>query len=153
MDAYFEQKPKDILIPDNVDRVDNDNPFPVLEEVPGDASRVSSIDPKARCPVFEEKGECGHGFKCRFLGAHVKKLDDGTLELVRNEEIVALRKIETTERNYLPSDALRLIRSKKVGAEEPSHHYSANLLFTVPAPDHRCIHEGVAGERRNDKTR
>lgn len=64
--------------------------------------------------MFNEKGECRHGFKCRFLGNHVKKSESGELDLVVDQEKVARRCIETSELNYLPSESLKLLRTKKV---------------------------------------
>ena len=120
--TYLEQKPRDITLPRNVDCVDSNNPLAILDSMPepvdSDTTFPPSIDPTTRCFVFEEKGECRLGFKCRFLGSHVKKLDDGSLELLADSDKVAMRKIETTELNYLPAEALKLVRSKKASVFE-----------------------------------
>jgi tRNA-dihydrouridine synthase 3 len=123
MSAYLDQKPRDILFPENIDGISNTEPLACLiyerESSSQDATGCTpSIDLNARCPIFEETGDCRHGFKCRFLGAHVRKSDDGKLELVKDEDKVARTKIETTELNYLSLDALKLIRGKKVGGRK-----------------------------------
>lgn len=117
LQAYLEQKPQDIRFPREVDSIiprliSKDAPLPQNSE-PGLAP---SIDPEAYCSVFNEKGECRHGFKCRFLGNHVKKSDSGELGLVVDQEKVARRSIETSELNYLSPETLKLLRTKKVTA-------------------------------------
>ena len=49
----------------------------------------ASIDASAKCPVYETTGECKHGLKCRFLGGHVRKSEDGQYHLTVNEELKA----------------------------------------------------------------
>ena len=90
-----------------------DAPPYVLMPVPS-AEREASIDFSTSCPVFQERGECGHGLRCRFLGCHIQRGNTGKLELVTNDEKVARRKLETTELNYIGLDILKQIRSKKV---------------------------------------
>lgn len=114
--AYLDQKPKDIKFPRDVDLVipalisKDDN----IVHQEAKTSVAPSIDPEAYCSVYEDKGTCRHGFKCRFLGGHVKKSESGELELISDEEKVARRVIETSELNYLPPESLKLLRSKKV---------------------------------------
>lgn len=115
LQAYLEQKPQDIRFPQEVDSIiphliSKDATLP-QDSKPGLAP---SVDPEAYCAVFNEKGECRHGFKCRFLGNHVKKSESGELDLVVDQEKVARRSIETSELNYLPSESLKLLRTKKV---------------------------------------
>lgn len=74
----------------------------------------TSIDTSSVCPVFEEKGECRAGYKCRFLGAHVNKSDAGSLDLVKDIEKVSRRKLETIEMNFLPPEAFKNLRTRKV---------------------------------------
>ena len=91
-----------------------------------DSGFPPSINLDARCPLFEETGECRHGFKCRFLGAHIRKTEDGRLELIKDDDKVARTKIEVTELNYLSLDAMKLIRGKKVGCGAPFRKPSFN---------------------------
>ena len=66
------------------------------------------------CPVFEETGECKHGFKCRFLGSHFCKDETGNLVLIQDEEKIAMSAVSAKELNFMSPDTLRLLRSKKV---------------------------------------
>ncbi|EJD02013.1 zinc finger dihydrouridine synthase [Fomitiporia mediterranea MF3/22] len=115
IDEYLAQKPKDLTFPTSVDSVsiqaysaaDCSNDIASVSELP------PSVDPSVYCPVFDAKGECSHGFKCRFLGSHIRKTESGTLEIVKDEEKVARRKLDTTELNYILLDSLKQLRSKK----------------------------------------
>ncbi|ESK90652.1 trna-dihydrouridine synthase 3-like [Moniliophthora roreri MCA 2997] len=66
-----------------------------------------------RCPVFEERGECRYGYKCRFLSAHVTKSEAGELELVKDEEKKAQTAISMQEVNFVGPDTQKLLRTKK----------------------------------------
>jgi tRNA-dihydrouridine synthase 3 len=66
------------------------------------------------CPVFEETGECKHGFKCRFLGGHAHKDEAGNLVLIQDEEKIARSAVSAKELNFMSPDTLKLLRSKKV---------------------------------------
>ncbi|KAI5121594.1 hypothetical protein M0805_009465 [Coniferiporia weirii] len=113
---YLEQKPKDLSFPQNVDscipELLSGEPAKLPEDTSTEPGWPSSINPSTLCPILEEKGECRHGFKCRFLGAHVKKAESG-LELQKDDEKVARRKLETSEVNFLPSGTLKQLRSRK----------------------------------------
>ncbi|KAH8112384.1 zinc finger dihydrouridine synthase [Phellopilus nigrolimitatus] len=118
IDGYLAQKPRDIVFPLSVDSlpvpgVSTDECTVVSEDSTIASGLPPSINSSAICPVFSEKGECRHGLKCRFLGAHVKKSDSGSVELVRDDEKVAQRKIESSEVNFLPPNVLKQLRSKK----------------------------------------
>jgi tRNA-dihydrouridine synthase 3 len=60
---------------------------------------------------------CGprrYGFRCRFLGAHLRNNDTGTPELVKNEERMAYAATACVEANRLSNHAQKLLRTKKV---------------------------------------
>ncbi|KAL5514842.1 DUS3 [Sanghuangporus baumii] len=117
INEYLAKKPRDLLFPQNIDSV----------PIPGSSSEEHSVkdpelinsyyppsvDPSSFCPLFHAKGECRSGFKCRFLGAHLRNSETGEPELVKDEEKVARQKVETTELNFLPHDTLKQLRSKK----------------------------------------
>lgn len=106
-------KPKDIRFPSASDLMDpsfvnsltNRNGIADVEGVP--------LEFKTTCPVFEETGECKHGFKCRFLGGHVRKDNDGSLLLIQDEEKKARTAVSAKELNFMSPDTLKLLRSKK----------------------------------------
>jgi tRNA-dihydrouridine synthase 3 len=59
-------------------------------------------------------GSCRLGLKCRFLGGHVRKAEDGTVVLVEDAEKKALTLAANTEHNSISPEALKLLRTKKV---------------------------------------
>lgn len=91
---------------------------PVLEPVSDTQYKAtglpSSVNPSAVCPVYLEKGECRVGLKCRFLGGHVKKGENGSPHLLKDEEKIVQNKDRSTELNFLKGEALKLLRTKNV---------------------------------------
>ena len=112
--AYLAAKPRDIRLP-TPDTYQDTPPYVTLDE---DKSMVDADHPSVnwdvKCPVFETRGECTTGFKCRFLGGHVRKGDDGELSLIVDEDKKARTAVSEVEVNFIDGDALKKIRSKKV---------------------------------------
>ncbi|KAL1717837.1 hypothetical protein EV715DRAFT_253260 [Schizophyllum commune] len=106
--AYLAAKPHDLRIP-QTSEISTEAPFYVPPPFVVADPEHPSLDPHTRCPIFDTMGVCKSGLKCRFLGAHVRKNDDGTvyktehglLELVTDEEKRARTVISETELNYL----------------------------------------------------
>ena len=95
----------------------------------GDAPRTS-LDPNTTCSLFQWTGECKHGLKCRFLGSHSRKQENGELELLVDEERKARVAASETEVNFIDADTLRKIRTKKV-----RHHCHVTMPYTnINAP-------------------
>ncbi|CAL1709528.1 unnamed protein product [Somion occarium] len=112
--AYLAAKPKDIHFPSLRDLGDTPpfvKPFPD-EEIMTDAENPS-LDFSTSCPVFEAQGECNTGLKCRFLGAHVRKLDSGNWKVTVDEEKRARAATTEKELNFIDGIALKQVRSKK----------------------------------------
>ncbi|KAH8990766.1 zinc finger dihydrouridine synthase [Lactarius akahatsu] len=115
--AYLDAKPRDIIFP-SASMLSNEPPFVSL---PGtgtgangtERSEEPSVDPTSRCPVFEATGACRLGLKCRFLGGHVYKAEDGTVALVEDEDKKAVALIANTELNFVSPATLKLLRAKK----------------------------------------
>jgi tRNA-dihydrouridine synthase 3 len=84
-------------------------------------TKKSSVDFTTRCPVFEAMGTCRLGLKCRFLGGHVRKAEDGTIVLVEDEEKKGLTLTANTELNFISPTAMKLLRTKKVGPIFPTN--------------------------------
>ncbi|KAI0039115.1 zinc finger dihydrouridine synthase [Auriscalpium vulgare] len=109
--AYLAQKPRDIYFPSPSDLTDSP-PFAKIPET-GSEESDSSVDFRTRCPVFDDVGICRLGVKCRFLGGHARKADDGTIQLVEDET----KKVDginaTTEVNFATPNILKLLRTKK----------------------------------------
>jgi tRNA-dihydrouridine synthase 3 len=72
--AYFAAKPADLPL---VEGYVTEEPF--VKYVPadlagGDEDPVGrSIDLRTTCPVYRDLGYCPYGWKCRFLGGHVRR--------------------------------------------------------------------------------
>ena len=75
------------------------------------------MDSTAVCPVYSETGRCRQGFKCRFLGAHVKATGNGfpdELSLVIDEVKAAHAAVSAAELNFVDSDIRKQLRTRKV---------------------------------------
>jgi len=110
--------------------------FPGDGEVKNVANQVpefsSSLDPTTICPVYSETGKCRHGFKCRFLGAHVRAAGDGfsdELSLAFDGEKAAHTAVSSAELNFVDPDVRKQLRTRKVIAFHPPRgHNSADSL-------------------------
>ncbi|KAI0329998.1 zinc finger dihydrouridine synthase [Cubamyces sp. BRFM 1775] len=113
--AYLAAKPRDIHFP-SPDDLSKEPPFVRLPDVEmsEEGNEVTnSLDLTTTCPVFQRIGECKHGLKCRFLGNHVKRKENGELELLVDEDKKARVAAAETEVNFIDADTLRKIRTKK----------------------------------------
>jgi len=63
--------------------------------------------------VFAETGECKYGFKCRFLGGHVRISDSGELSLVGDDDKKVRAALTAQEVNFIGADVQRQLRSRK----------------------------------------
>jgi tRNA-dihydrouridine synthase 3 len=117
--AYLDSKPKDIYFPSG-STLRNEPPFVSLPNS-AEETKVPSIDFTTRCPVFEAMGTCRLGLKCRFLGGHVRKTEDGTVALVEDEEKKRLTLTANSELNFISPTAMKLLRTKKVGPVTPTN--------------------------------
>ncbi|CCM05385.1 uncharacterized protein FIBRA_07601 [Fibroporia radiculosa] len=111
--TYLSAKLRDIRFPSPEDLSDS----PPFVKPPPDAemseNNNSSVDSSTVCPVYARCGECKQGLKCRFLGGHSRKNEDGVLELTTDEEKKARAASMETELNSIHSEAFKLIRTKK----------------------------------------
>lgn len=93
-------------------------PFVILGDVSDQvAESQSSLDPRTICPVHSETGKCRHGFKCRFLGAHVKTAENGLsdeLSLVVDGGKAAHAVVSAAELNFVDPDVRKQLRTRKV---------------------------------------
>lgn len=116
--AYLAAKPRDIYF-NITDPLTDTPPFVKLTgsennmEAAVDSAQ-DSVDFSTHCPNFEETGACRHGFKCRFLGGHVRK-EDGKLSLIQDDSKRSNSLRSSTEINYLDGQTMKLLRTKKVG--------------------------------------
>ena len=114
----------------------NDPPFVSLPSAAKgtDVSEQPSVDFPIRCPVFEATGSCRIGVKCRFLGGHAHKAEDGTVSLVEDEEKKKVTLAANTELNFVSPTTLKLLRSKKVGIYLPYVLEVGNKTTQFPTP-------------------
>ena len=96
----------------------NEPPFVDLPSAAKGTEEESEEPPSVgfptRCPLFEATGSCKLGLKCRFLGGHVCKAEDGTVSLVEDEEKKRVTSTANTELNFVSPSTLKLLRAKKV---------------------------------------
>ena len=89
---------------------------------------TESLDPTTICPVHAETGKCKHGFKCRFLGAHVKAASGSSdeLSLVVDGDKAAHVAVSAAELNFIDPDIRKQLRTRKVVTFHPlrGHNYS-----------------------------
>ena len=112
--AYLAVKPRDVQFP-TADMLQATPPYVNMgkDETIVDAENPS-INREVKCPVFETRGECTTGYKCRFLGGHVQDTDDGEVSLVVDEAKKAFAAVSEVELNPIDGETLKQIRSKKV---------------------------------------
>lgn len=72
-----------------------------------------ALDLSTICPVFAETGECRYGFKCRFLGGHVRISETGELILVGDDDKKSRAALTAHEVNFVGADVQRQLRSRK----------------------------------------
>ncbi|KAF9453346.1 FMN-linked oxidoreductase [Macrolepiota fuliginosa MF-IS2] len=111
--AYLAAKVHDLRIPDTSE-ISDAEPFiktdrPVTTPHPDHPS----LDLGTTCPVFTETGECRYGFKCRFLGAHIRADDTGKIALVGDEDKKARSALTANELNSVNRDIQNGLRTKK----------------------------------------
>jgi tRNA-dihydrouridine synthase 3 len=88
LEKYLKNKGKDIHFIKGPQELQDSVPFVVADRQAGDyqvkseqsaeepLDLTSIIDTTTSCPLFDIYGYCEHGWKCRFLGAHVRPLLD-----------------------------------------------------------------------------
>ena len=127
---YLAAKPRDIKFPALSD-ISIQLPFASLgdEGARTDANQVaesrSSLDSTTICPVYAATGRCKHGFKCRFLGAHVKATADDfsdELSLVVDGDKAAHAAVSAAELNFVGPDVRKQLRTRKVVTCHSSRH-------------------------------
>jgi tRNA-dihydrouridine synthase 3 len=89
-------------------------PFVRSPDDPSATESGTSIDFSTVCPVFKERGECNQGFKCRFLGSHVRRDDAGVYHLIQDEDKKAHSAVSMVELNFASPETIKLLRSRKV---------------------------------------
>ncbi|KAI0080450.1 zinc finger dihydrouridine synthase [Panus rudis PR-1116 ss-1] len=109
--AYLAAKPRDIHFP-SLNDLSDVPPFVKVNDGMIDPENPS-FDFSTTCPVYQFKGECNTGMKCRFLGAHVRKGESGLWEVVIDEEKKARSAAAETELNFIDGTTLKQIRQKK----------------------------------------
>lgn len=55
-----------------------------------------------------------YGFKCRFLGGHVRVDESGSLALIGDDDKKARAALTAVEVNYVGAETQKLLKTKKV---------------------------------------
>ena len=112
----------------------------------------ASLDSTTMCPVHSETGKCRHGFKCRFLGAHVEAAGDGISDessLIIDGEKAAHAAVSAAELNFVDPDVRKQLRTRKVTTfYSPSRWNSVDSMCSGIArlPPHvRTVSEAGVG--------
>lgn len=100
-------EPPFVALPSTTKGIDEESEEPFEPE-------PESVDFPIRCPPFETTGSCRLGLKCRFLGGHMRKAEDGTVSLAEDEEKKRASLTANTELNFVSPSTLKLLRTKKV---------------------------------------
>lgn len=113
--AYLAAKPKDIYFPSLSDLTIT-TPFVNIPDAGMVDAECPSLDASTTCPVYNVRGECNHGFKCRFLGSHVRKdnSESGQWQVMIDHDKRALSAVTEQEMNFIEASGLKQVRSKKV---------------------------------------
>ena len=76
--GYFAVKPHDIHY-DPALEITKDSPFmECRNRLEGGVDNTGrTVDLGTTCPVFADLGHCPYGWRCRFLGGHVKRVEEG----------------------------------------------------------------------------
>ncbi|KAA1474453.1 FMN-linked oxidoreductase [Dentipellis sp. KUC8613] len=111
--AYLAAKPRDIYFP-TLEELSEVPPFVTKPADDPDAVHPArpSVDPRTRCPIIEETGECRHALKCRFLGGHDRKSTEDTA-MKSAEEAEKQTLVSNAEVNFMSGPVLKLLRTKK----------------------------------------
>ncbi|KAF8881681.1 hypothetical protein CPB84DRAFT_1687038 [Gymnopilus junonius] len=112
--AYLAVKAPDIHMPE-LSEIPDTPPFAAdLDSLRKPHPQYPSLDMNTVCPVFAETGECSrYGFKCRFLGGHVKISESGELSLAGDEDKKARAALTAHEINFVGPDVQKQLRSRK----------------------------------------
>ncbi|PPQ85978.1 hypothetical protein CVT25_001677 [Psilocybe cyanescens] len=112
--SYLAAKTQDIHIPE-ISQFSDAPPFaPEATPLRKTHPAYPSLDLNTVCPVFAETGECRYGFKCRFLGGHIRISEEsGELSLVDDEDKKARAAVTAREVNFVGPDVQKVLRSRK----------------------------------------
>ncbi|KAF9518668.1 hypothetical protein BS47DRAFT_1370980 [Hydnum rufescens UP504] len=114
---FAKAKPKDLSWSAHPPLISSCAPFLPPHEARS-SDLVPSVDLSTACPIFLEKGCCKHGFKCRFLGGHIRHTDSANgdifaLAILRDETVELSRIGQTKEGNAIDPGVLKQLRSRK----------------------------------------
>jgi tRNA-dihydrouridine synthase 3 len=122
-DAYFAVKPQDIHYARG--ELAEEAPFAATTERQGggDDAIGKTVDLATTCPVYAELGYCTFGWRCRFLGGHVKKAEVegedsltrvGGWELLGFPDMDGSREGRNREVNWAKVEVLHSLQKSKV---------------------------------------
>ncbi|KAG8902356.1 tRNA-dihydrouridine synthase 3 [Tulasnella sp. 403] len=112
--SYLNIKPRDIYFPP-VASLRTQTPFVErsLTTIPQDFPSLDTLDPSTTCPLFSEAGFCNQGYKCRFLGAHIRSEGGKSVALIVDEQRKEEMKSRVSEANVMPMEKIKMTRSRK----------------------------------------
>jgi tRNA-dihydrouridine synthase 3 len=118
--GYWEVKPSDIHH-EVAAQLAESEPFvrAMAPRMGGEDLMGKTIDLTTQCPVFKDLGYCTYGWRCRFLGGHVKHHDDkegaDQWDLLGFKDPSSMSETERyNETNWPKSDTLTRLKHNKV---------------------------------------
>lgn len=126
-EPYFKVKPSDIHYEGSA-KFSDEPPFVASgsPQVGGENDIGKTVDFATECPVFKDLGYCTFGWRCRFLGGHVRRAEgEGADSATRigGWELLGLpdasdegnREGKNDEVNWPKQDVVTSLRKNKVG--------------------------------------
>lgn len=130
-EEYFKTKPQDIHY-DPTAEFSTTVPFVKQSEIKTGGEDVVGmrLDTSTTCPVKKDLGWCPYGMKCRFLGDHLRKVEDpagdkgkgleneryGGWELTNHQEPTGEAGWKQGETNWSDWDTIKKLRFHKVSS-------------------------------------
>ncbi|KAI9783148.1 MAG: tRNA-dihydrouridine synthase 3 [Candelina submexicana] len=80
-----------------------------------DGKRADLTTFGGRCPIWEVRGKCDEGWKCRFVGSHMREreTEDGRKELVLTEDESRIRITHQDKSGEGPSDIVNVVGTQQ----------------------------------------
>ncbi|WWC85178.1 uncharacterized protein L201_000035 [Kwoniella dendrophila CBS 6074] len=99
--GYFEIKPSDIYLNSSLSNLSSEPPYVDILDIETTTVEENDIIGKkinlrTVCPVLKDLGYCPYGWRCRFLGGHIKKVDSNQAESESTGPVTTIGKWELT---------------------------------------------------------
>lgn len=158
LEGYLKTKEADLKMPQRGD-LREEAPFVVIEDpvkgenekgVEGEERGTGSIDIFTNCPVYDALGHCPQGWKCRYLGGHVRKAEEGTTAnaavdgwILKGDDEEKMKMVQEREMdgemNFVPGGMMYALKGRRVSTV----FVSVRLLGLRQAPGPRFLRSSI----------